>query len=330
LKDKLRIAKINEMIGTLHTDLGKIKFADNYFKKSITIYQETGHRTGIRSILIAQSLNAMKRHDNQTAIKILNHVLSSFESINDNYVKCTIHSNLGIANYRLGNYMIALGNFKLQKKYAVLSKNNREIMISKGYISLVYEKKGNYTKALRGYMECLEEAMKSVDAVQTSLYYNNIGEIYLLKRQYKKSLEFFSNAEKISRKISYKYRLCYVLMDKAKALYSLKKFAESTLCTREVKEIAKKIKRLDVIFETGLLEMKLSAINDRHQTKKIMSSLLKKSTNEEQEANIKYAYYTISKEYSFREDALVLYKKIYLRKPDRIFKDRIEELEKGS
>ncbi len=146
------------------------------------------------------------------------------------------------------------------------------------------------------------------------------------------SSKFFSivRSEFTERKIHYpelgaKFNLSYLFLQKAGALFELKNSAESETYMRKSKELATELGIKDVELQSKILEMKIK--NDPEGLIKILTE---ESHDDEQRAAVNYELWKLTSQNTYRNDALVLYRKLRDRTPIYDYLQKIEELEKAN
>ncbi|HCQ30356.1 MAG TPA: hypothetical protein DIU39_08725 [Flavobacteriales bacterium] len=127
-----------------------------------------------------------------------------------NQTKGSIFNNLAISYMDLGKYSDAINNLLVSLKYREKLKDNSEIAASYSNLGLCYFRQDLYNKALAVYYKGLNTVMHPVFK-DTSLFtkiHNNIGLIYLDKKQLDSAEYHFNISKKYLETINESYDLC--------------------------------------------------------------------------------------------------------------------------
>jgi tetratricopeptide (TPR) repeat protein len=148
LGNKLGLAINNQNIGECYEKLGKLDDALNSFKTSLAYNEEINSDKG--RVICKNSIAQVyiKKGDSKKAVEILEPILVQAEALSDKDIISLIHINLGWSLMNLKRYAEAENH--LNKGLEMAKKYNIPSNISAGndFLSELYSLKGDYKKAL--------------------------------------------------------------------------------------------------------------------------------------------------------------------------------------
>ena len=113
----------------------------------------------------------------------------------------------GVSYYIKGNYSEALKNYLESLKIRVEMGDKKGVAASYNNIGVIYEKQGNYPEALKNHFAALKLREEINDKDGISSSYNNLGEVYRLQNNYPEALKNHLAALKIEEKINDEYSI---------------------------------------------------------------------------------------------------------------------------
>ncbi|MEW6686774.1 MAG: hypothetical protein AB1393_11310 [Candidatus Edwardsbacteria bacterium] len=116
---------------------------------------------------------------------------------------------------------------------------------------------------------------------------------------------------------------------KADLCFILQRIEEAEALNNEALEMAEKVKRQEIIFESKILRTKIIAQKDIVLAREQLKDMLKESKEETQLASLHYELFKLTGEQESKTKALELYLRLYEKTPNIQYKERIEELEQA-
>lgn len=328
MKDKARIARIQSNIGTVYLQTGKLNEAERLLLKSVKNFELTGNKSDIVLCINSLASISMKKKHFDKSIELFEQIFEICDEIRDAYLKCDIIFNTGLAYYFSGKFQKAL--VFLRKQIKIAQYIDSPFCIHRGIknIARVYEKTGEYTKALKGYKKCLSYSKKWDDMKTQAIDINNIGEIYLYLNELQKADIFLQKAENIAKSIGFKRQLCIIFKNRAKVFFSVSRIEEAKKYNAMSRDIAQDIGKIDVLFETSLLNVKITAIENKDMAQIMLDEMLKFDYDENQIAEIKAEIYKLIGKEEFKFEAIKTYKELFIKNSNPFYLKKIEEINK--
>ncbi len=192
INDLKGMAECNASIGIIFHYTSQIQKAVYYYKKSLAFYLREKNTKSIADIQsnIAAAYNSLGNPD--SAIYFLNGVIDARSKMKDFIGLGQSYHNLGISYSMLGNYTKALNCFKLAIKNTGRGENNANNVTS-------YRLAGGLLIKLKQYIEAekyllVSEKISRENGMNDELIenYNKLSELYELKGNFKKSIQYAS------------------------------------------------------------------------------------------------------------------------------------------
>ena len=165
------LAEALNNIGAIYDDQGKIHAAADFYKQSLEIYDEIGHKLGM-----ATSLN-----------------------------------NIGYIYMHLGDIEAALDYYHKSLKIKEELGNKKGLAISLNNIGYIYRNQGDVEKGLEYYFKSLAIQEEVGDRTGQAYSLTNIGTIYEYQKKSDLALEYYNKSLRIQEEISYKYGMVFSL-----------------------------------------------------------------------------------------------------------------------
>ena len=188
-------------IGYVCMRIGELNNALNNHNKSIEYYKKINNASGIGKAYTAIGLTYMNKGEYAKAITHYNKALNIFEKLGDNYEIVRIYNNIGASYGQDGKENKAINYYEKQIDVAEEIGDVRGLAYGLIGLSYDYNKVGSSDKAIG----CLEKSMPMIkrlgDKHLLLSAYESFGVIYHNNKNWKKSIEYFNKAIKISEQI---------------------------------------------------------------------------------------------------------------------------------
>lgn len=326
LKDKPRIVQTQINIANIFFKKGELNKSEKILLKSKKNCEMTGFKEDLAYCLNSLASIYIKKKKYDKSISLYNKIADLCDDICNIDLKHIVLFNTGLAYFRSHNYLKALDLFKMQMQIAKFLDNPNYIYKAMKHIALVHEKTGDYNKALKGYKKCLTLSKKSADIKRLAVDFNNVGEIYLFMNDIKNADKFLQKAEVVAHSIGFKHQLCIILKNRAKVFFNSSLIHKSKEYNNISRAIAQEIAKIDVIFETTLLDAKITACENKEKALIILNDMLKSNFDEGQLAEVKSEIYKLIGHEEFKIDAIKTFRKLYLKNTDLIYLKKIDGL----
>ncbi|MCP4710020.1 MAG: tetratricopeptide repeat protein [Planctomycetes bacterium] len=351
LDDKDGMSRAVGNLGIARMRQGKLDQAMDLFKKKLEYSKQIASKIGIFKSYGSIGLIHAYRSNQDEAMKYFQKKLEICREMSVKQEIAAVTGNMGILHHQTGRFDRAMTCYREFLETAEELGNLSDIARVTGNIGVLYAETGDFEAAMNCYRNKLSIVEKLGEKMEQCLTLINIG-LLLRNSDPKSALAYFDRAVTIGREIEFKRGLCAGLIYKAKELYKLNDYHEARLWNMEGLEIAREIKRKDMIFQGNLLSAKINfALNLQSQEFglapdpdndpiAILTALLNKTDNalEKAEENAEI-YYELAKMHNQKEDelsqplaaqckndALRIYRELFEKIHRFEYKRRIEEL----
>jgi tetratricopeptide (TPR) repeat protein/serine phosphatase RsbU (regulator of sigma subunit) len=204
---KKGISSCYNSFGIVSQSRGEFDRAYEYYKKSLTIFEELDDKSGVSSCCnnIGNILMNQGKYDEAKTFfqksQNLNEELGNKLGLAKSYI------NLGVLHTNQGNYNLSVENYsKALNLFEALGDKNG-VSICCFNMGTIYDYQGIYDKALEQYMNALKISEEMGDKSGISYCYNNIGLLHSKHRNFDKALQYFEKMQVLTEELGDTYLL---------------------------------------------------------------------------------------------------------------------------
>lgn len=204
IKDKKGIANILSNLGAIYYNKGDDAKAVGYYLQALKYAEEINDT--LRLVTVLNNIGAAYFNKRATRDKALGYYLKALplvEAIGNDDIG-TVMLNIGEIYLEKGEDSLALGYFKRSAKaYA----NSQKLCYPLIDIARVYEKRKDYSTALKYYQQALDIATKFSARLEMSQSLQGLAGIYAVLKNTSKAIQTYKDAEVIAKEIETNYEL---------------------------------------------------------------------------------------------------------------------------
>ncbi|MCD6163193.1 MAG: sigma 54-interacting transcriptional regulator [candidate division Zixibacteria bacterium] len=257
--DTVNISKPLNNLGSIYLRINDYDKALEYCLKSLEVMEKIGDDKNIAGSLNNIGNIHLALCDNSKALEYYLKSLKITERIGDKLSVAASLNNVGSIYLKLGNYSKALEYYSNSMNIEKETGDKRGISETFNNIGSVYEKTGSYNEALEYYFKSLKIKKEIGDKMGIANSQYNIGNIYKQLKNYNKAYLYIEQVLKFAKEVEDKYLLqeCYRLLsdlysvkgDHKKSLEYYKMYADikDSIFTKESSE---KIAEMQTKYET--------------------------------------------------------------------------------
>ncbi len=191
--------------------------------------------------------------------------LEILKEIEDKEGASIILNNIGIIYWKLSDFEKALEIYNESLKVMEEFENKEGIARAQNNIGLIYMTLQNYDKALGYFVKSLK-IMEEVGNKNNIAYcLNNIGIIYWYLEDYDKSLEYYLRSYTINKEIDNKYGIAGSLKNIGGIYLKLEEYDNSIIYLEESLKLAKEIEAKDLIQNIYASFSELYSVKEDHE-----------------------------------------------------------------
>ncbi|MFC2104261.1 tetratricopeptide repeat protein [Bacteroidota bacterium] len=224
INSKHKLAECYKNIGNIYNGKDNYSFANNYYQKSLKIYEELYDTLGIAKIY--NNLGALNRNQGNF-IQTLEYYQKSLElrtQLGDKSGMGKTYNNIGIVHHALNNFDLALEYF--HKSLDIREKYNDKMGMAGCYNNigsiLIYKK--DFKLAIKYFQKSLIIYEEFEDKLGIGHCYKNIGTAHIGLKNYSIAIEHFTNSLKINEELGDQIEISTSLMDIAKVQNIIKDY----------------------------------------------------------------------------------------------------------
>ncbi|HBT49543.1 MAG TPA: DNA-binding protein [Caldanaerobacter subterraneus] len=284
LKEIFEIAdeyKLKRVTALAYIKIGDVMYKNQHFQEAFINYHRALDILLLNNIkeqlpYVYNMLGACKVAllEYSEAIMYFQRALECAEEVNDIEIKIKASYNNALC-YRLIGKPTVLIDY-IEKCLSVLDKEKdfEHYVYAKSIEANSYRDMKEYDKALEIFKRLVEE-IKDNDNPLLGFLYTNIGEIYMEKNDFEKSMEYFNEAERIRRKED-KNLLSHTLIEKANLYIKMGLYKEALFSLEEGIEISYRNKDMEYIVKGSYL---LAEVYKKLGNKQAIIEAYKRLTN---------------------------------------------------
>ncbi|HBF87783.1 MAG TPA: hypothetical protein DDX39_03995 [Bacteroidales bacterium] len=197
-------------VGSAYTNLGNYNLANDFFIKSLKIYQEIKDEYGISKCYLNIGTIHYRQGTYDKAISYFIRSLQIYEKLGFKKGIADGSTTVGLIHYQQHNYDKALKYFENSLKIYEELNENRGISICYMNIGNVYKDQGYHEKAIEYYSNSIKIAEKIGDKQGISRCYTNMGIVFYNQKNYEKVITYFLKSLKIKEELGDKYGIAVV------------------------------------------------------------------------------------------------------------------------
>ncbi len=324
-------------MGNIHSYKGDYSQAMECFEKQLDICEKLGDKMGIGAAVGHMGNIDFYKGDYSRAMECFVKQLNICEELGDKIGIGAAQGNMGNIYFYKEDYSQAMVCFEKQLK---LSKNLGDklgIGAAESNMGKIYFNKGDYSRAMACFNKQLKICEELGDKMGIGVALGEKGTVYKRTGDYLQAEKCFDKYIAIAEKLQTKKDICISLYKKADLYFTLQKFSEAESLNKKTQLIAEKIEIPKLISCSNVLKSKIKfALSDKAAAINILDNLLTTTQDDNQIAEVNYELWKMNKQIIENEDktakhksrALRLYRELYNKAPNIIYKERVEELEK--
>ncbi|MCB0806498.1 MAG: tetratricopeptide repeat protein [Bacteroidales bacterium] len=165
-------------LGRIYGILGEYPKSAKYAGKASDIFMKTGNDRKLIDAYLIQGNLANLENDYREALRIYNTCLAIADSLQMNDTRISLHNNIGVLNYNLGNYPAAISSYTIALEIA--RKNNSLYGTSLSLVNtgISLRELNDHQRAIENIKEGIEIAHQINDLYILSIGYEQLALVY--------------------------------------------------------------------------------------------------------------------------------------------------------
>jgi predicted ATPase/class 3 adenylate cyclase len=323
-------ASIVANLGLIFMNQGHYDEGIRWLEEQKEITQRYGDKPGLNTLYTNLGIILLEKGALDSALLCLEKGLALSEELGNKLFMTICIGSIGSVWEKKGDYVKAMQNFERDLALVRELGDKQGLAIACGLIGDLLSTMGDFDRALE-YLEqnlSLSRELNYKKGIAKAL--NTIGDTWYFIGDYEKSIRFYNEAIEYARDMGNKLVLGYSLIEKGIVHLDKGELAAARQLLDEGRDIALALGNADLTFGASILRAQLIiAEGNKPEALRQLYQLQAMARSEREEAAVLYELRRVADDPTrFHERALELYRGMYARTPQFIFKSRLEVLER--
>jgi len=313
--------------GLIHYYKGELDDAIEHFNTSLELAHKINYKSAVA--LSNRYLGGVSyyRSEYSKARDYYHHQLKISREINSVIDIAVAENNLGLVNSHLNDFDNAIKYY--QRALDTYRKINirQYICYTSNNLGELKYWLGEYDEAKKLFEDQLSIAIDLGIKRHVSIAYNMLGNINRINTDYGKALEFYNKAIEIGEELNLQTILCEYYLEKAVLLFETERFEKSLELAEKAISISSEVNRTDFLIRSRLLKWRIISRDESEKAVDEMKKMLEEVTKDEHKAELSFHLFMLTKEDSYKNEALKIFKQLRDVAPKAEYIKRINSLE---
>jgi DNA-binding SARP family transcriptional activator/Tfp pilus assembly protein PilF len=370
LNDQRGVCEVLDSIGSVYYWQLDYTRALKHHKQQLKLASQTGDQEWVGKANGSLGLIYWQQGDSNRALSHFEQQLQIAKGLGDLSETNSALGRIGLVHWSLGDYSRAKNFFDQELQIADEIGDRLGIAFALGNIGNVFRDQGDHARALEYYAQQLEIAIGLGDRRVTSHAIRNMGSIYFEQGDYKRALSWytrnlelaldmasrrtigrstgniavvyaamghFASAERLFRQtfailpeLTLPFYQCEYLYYRARLYRDQNQDDQARHLNAEARQVAEKISRKDILFETRILEIQLKVDTGEigaTAASEELEALSEEYVSTRERAAERYEVWRLNPaNRKSWEEAVHLYRELYSQTPRAEYRQRYEQL----
>ncbi len=325
-------AAIVANLGLIFMNQGHYDEGIRWLEEQLDIAERAGDKQGLTTLYTNLGIIYLEKGALDSALLCLEKGLALSEELGNKLFMTICIGSIGSVWEKKGDYAKAMQNFERDLVLCKELGDKQGTAIACGLIGDLLSVIGDFDRAIE-FLEqnlALSRELNYKKGIAKAL--NTLGDTWFYKGDQKKSVAYYNEAIEYARDMGNKLVLGYSLVEKGIVHVQAGELATARQLLEEGRDIALALGNADLTFGANILRAQvILAEGNRPEALRQLQQLLALARSEREEAAVHYELRKVADHPTTHHvRALALYRTMYARTPQYIFKIRMEELEKES
>jgi tetratricopeptide (TPR) repeat protein/class 3 adenylate cyclase len=323
-------ASIVANLGLIFMNQGHYDEGIRWLEEQLDIAERVQDKQGLASLYTNLGIIYLEKSSLDSALLCLEKALALSEELGNKLLMTICIGSIGSVWEKKGDYHKAMQNFERDLVLCKELGDKQGTAIACGLIGDLKSIMGDFDAAI-GFLEqnlMLSRELNYKKGIAKAL--NTLGDTWFFKGDHKRSIGYYNEAIEYAREIGNKLVLGYSLIEKGVVHVGIGELSTARQILEEGRDIALALGNGDLTFGANILRAQvIIAENNRPEAMRQLQQLLALARSEREEAAVHFELRRIADNPTAHHlRALSLYRNLYARTPQHIFKIRLEELER--
>lgn len=323
-------AAIVANLGLIFMNQGHYDEGIRWLEEQLDIAERAADKQGLTTLYTNLGIIYLEKGSLDSALLCLEKGLALSEELGNKLFMTICIGSIGSVWEKKGDYTKAMQNFERDLILCKELGDKQGTAIACGLIGDLLSVIGDFDRAIEYLEQNLELSRELNYKKGIAKALNTLGDTWFYKGDYPRSITYYNEAIEHSREMGNKLVLGYSLVEKGVVHIQAGEVSAARQLLEEGRDIALALGNSDLTFGANILRAQvIMAEGNRPEALRQLQQLLALARTEREEAAVHYELRKVADhptQHHIR--ALSLYRSMYARTPQYIYKVRIEELEK--
>ena len=318
-------------LGLIFMNQGHYDEGIRWLEEQLETAEKAADKQGLTSLYTNLGIVYLEKGALDSALLCLERGLALSEELGNKLFMTICIGSIGSVWERKGDYTRAMQNFERDLQLAEELGDKQGMAIACGLIGDLLSVIGEFDKSV-GYLEKtlgLSRELNYKKGIAKAL--NTLGDTWFYKGDLVRSINYYNEAIEYARDMGNRLVLGYSLIEKGLVQIYADEIPSARQAMEEGRDIALALGNADLTFGANILRAQIAiAEGHRQEALRQLQQLLALARTEREEAAVHFELRRVAENPStYHQRALTLYKSMYARTPQHIYRTRINELEKS-
>jgi predicted ATPase/class 3 adenylate cyclase len=323
-------AAIVANLGLIFMNQGHYDEGIRWLEEQLDIAERVADKQGLTTLYTNLGIIYLEKNSLDSALLCLEKGLAYSEELGNKLFMTICIGSIGSVWEKKGDYAKAMQNFERDLLLARELGDKQGIAIACGLIGDLLSTIGDFDRAI-GFLEqnlALSRELNYKKGIAKAL--NTLGDTWYYKRDFSRSVRYYNEAIEHSREMGNRLVLGYSLVEKGLVHLQSGEIATARQLLDEGRDIALSLGNADLTFGANILRAQvIIAEGNKPEAQRQLQQLMALARSEREEAAVQFELRRVADNPTPHHlRALSLYRNLYARTPQHMYKMRIEELER--
>lgn len=323
-------ATIVANLGLIFMNQGHYDEGIRWLEEQLMISERALDKQGLTTLYTNLGIIYLEKNSLDSALLCLEKGLALSEELGNKLMMTICIGCIGSVWEKKGDYTKAMENFDRDLALANEMGDKQGIAIASGLIGDLLSIMGDFKRSNEHTEENLRLSRELNYKKGIAKALNTLGDNWYFLGDFQRSISFYNEAIEYSREMGNRLVLGYSLIEKGQVHLMAGEISPARQLLEEGRDIALSLGNNDLTFESNILRARiLLAEGNRPEALRQLSQLLSMARNEREEAAVHFELRKVAdhptKHYL---RSLELYKDMYRKTPQHIYRIRLDALEK--
>lgn len=325
-------ASIVANMGLIYMNQGHYDEGIRRLEEQLSLTERAQDKPGLATLYTNLGIIFLEKNSLDSALICLEKGLARSEELGNKLLMTICIGSIGSVWEKKGDYPKAMQNFERDLDLCNELGDKQGIAIACGLMGDLLSLMGDFDRS-NSFLEkqyALSRELNYKKGVAKAL--NTLGDNFFFKGDYAHSHDYYNQAIACSRELGNKLILGYSLIEKGSVHAHAGEAAQARLLLEEGRDIALALGNSDLAFGANILRAQILILENAHQEAvRHLQQMLLTARNEREEAAVHFELRRVADNpIPHHLRALTLYRSLYEKTPQYLFKRRIQILEEES